>query len=1028
LLACGLLILISGNTLPALATAPATFTVTTPDANVPLPPVVLQYDAATKTGFNWDDIKGQNSDDRRPDNVMRVAVEYLVEGVRRMTGRTLPVISSNDLSRGIVLTTIAGAPPELRDDPQVKAALRNTGEDAYNASEAFFIRSEKNRLLVIANRWDGLADGIAALMEVSGYEILDMGPDWIYTPDYHHKPLSFTVAKSGRPSFYIRGLYGGSYNGSTYLYPPPDPQDERIVASKMRWRTGWRTWGESMPPYPGNVLDSYHSAVLDRMLELKKPEGFLVPRTLIGPDAERPDATKENERTLWVNSDPAGAPGAGQVFISNGTRWVPQNRGWIGAALDLSVPLVRKIVLEKMKASAASFFATHPDDVYVFPTEAEDGAYATIDKDVKYRNWYPEYLAAAKLPFGRPYALQGFHGLNHPKETWDASSASDHTFAFNNWLLHEYDKWIDSLPKAERVTATGQPKKALIRTSLYSYAYHDVPPNFNLDPRIRVMVAGYPKHRGSGQWVQCSSYRDVAAAFKRLLPNEPSGEYRIISDTDYTDSTMECIPAAWSAAPQALIEDLKSTYDSGTKALIYETDFNNGKYGLGYYLMSKLLWNVNLTVPQLDALRDRWLQRAYGSAWREMKAYYDFMLPENFPSNSSGTWARAVRLLDAADKKLDGSKEPDARRRLDDMKQFWYFYYLLDSGKAKPDDRDMQEFMWKSQMSYVTATDMLIDFFPKANRLPQNAAGDFAKGPARYTHEETQQWWAKILAHWPLVKVDFFADAVLKNGVPGNAVEQNDLVVVKEFQSAMPPMPIEVGREETTFSTVAHKAGDAIGFQRLWPDRPGDRLGSERAVSYGLEYWDRAPKSWKTVVEGARQISHLITREDGSKWQLVNVRKAAPQAGIYRFTVGEGGTEGVLTGWNYNAANGTYQGSAPMTYSFSNKPVAGKGSVYFYIPKGTKSLDVEVAGAKDRTLIFYTGLPATGMKESRRVTLSGAGTHRVPLQPGEDGALASADGSVGLPYLYSVPVLWARSPGALLVPRAIAKADGLSTE
>ena len=49
-------------------------------------------------------------------------------------------------------------------------------------------------------------------------------------------------------------------------------------------------------------------------------------------------------------------------------------------------------------------------------------------------------------------------------------------------------------------------------------------------------------------------------------------------------------------------------------------------------------------------------------------------------------------------------------------------------------------------------------------------------------------------------------------------------------------------------------------------------------------------------------------------------------------------------------------------------------------------------------------------------------------KPGEDGNIAqiTAGRNSQFPYLYSVPQLWAKTPSALLVPRAIAEADGLT--
>ena len=49
------------------------FTAVSPKGD--LLPVILQWDEATKTGFDWHVIRKLKTDDRRPDNVMRASVE-----------------------------------------------------------------------------------------------------------------------------------------------------------------------------------------------------------------------------------------------------------------------------------------------------------------------------------------------------------------------------------------------------------------------------------------------------------------------------------------------------------------------------------------------------------------------------------------------------------------------------------------------------------------------------------------------------------------------------------------------------------------------------------------------------------------------------------------------------------------------------------------------------------------------------------------------------------------------------------------
>ena len=767
---------------PALVFS-APFAVTGPGA---LPEIVIQDDPGRR-------------------NVSLQAAEFLCEGIEKMTGKRLPIARRTDYARGIILLTSAHAPAALRNDPAVKEALKNTGADSYNDREAFFIRSEKDRLLLIANTPNGLLAGVVELLESVDYEVLGMGPNWIHVPDYTKKPLVFDLTRAGRPGYYVRALWpttGQSYGVGT-LMKVAHPRDEPVGVSYSRWSIGTRMAGQSMPPFPGHAMQGYHRAVAEKMLATNTTDGFLVKKCTIGPEPDleqpalemdpledgagldklfaeekpapkpgtRPAAAPENEGELWISTelDPTKQV---KVFLSDGKTWKRQDINEFDVKLDISVPMVREIIFSEMKRRAEKHFAENPDDFFIFGTDPEDGGCAQMGKLLRYPNWYPDYLKAEGVPFGQPYVLHGYNGIDQPKETWDPDLQSNTVFGFNNWLLREFDKWIDSLPAAQRVTPAGKSKKEMVRCSGYSYNYHDVPPDFNLDLRVRLMIAGYAKHRGRGRWAPYgSSHQELAKAYHVLLPREPSGDYRIISLAAYWDGGTHGIPASWSAAPKSLAADLSGTCQAGIKAMSMETDFNFGKFGLAYYLITKMLWDPALTGEGLDAIRDRWFQRAYGSVWQEMKAYYDFMLKDNYPVNGPSTWATAIRLIDAAQQRLDGEKEPAVQRRLDDLKQYWYYHYLAESGQGTPNSAAMREFAWKGQMSYMVAMHMVVKrhFASKDardvaggisyNKGPEVAddvdldaltGTDLTKGPAHYTHEETQAWWAKVLEFWPV--------------------------------------------------------------------------------------------------------------------------------------------------------------------------------------------------------------------------------------------------------------------------------------
>jgi hypothetical protein len=1031
---------IGGFSLPVSAANPVPYVVWQPDQRFRMPDIVLQF-ATDESGAEWEKVNNPKWYEATPPILLGRAARYVQEALQRMTGKEFSVNSTPDLSAGIVLTLMNGATDDIRNDPEVKQALKEDPKDAYAAKEAFFIRSEQNRLLVVANTPAGLLDAVADLMKSVGYEVLGMGPDWIFAPDYRKKPLVFAINRAGRPGFYIRGLgatSGQSYGVGTIMSGLSDPKDETVDASYWRWMIGTRMYGTSMPGFPGHALQAYHKDVLARIkgTGAEEGEGFLAAKIPIGPKAERPAASPQNQDWLWIDSEGVGKGGAPLAWLSDGKTWIDQDPAEMAWNLDLSVPLVRQVIFKAMKTEAEAWFEKNPDELFVFASEAEDGApgNSMLDKRMKYKNWYPEYCAAEKIPFGQPYVLHGFKGLDHPKETWDPSFASDNMFAFACFLLHEFDKYVDGLPKNKQVTFTGKSKKEMVRCSFYSYNYHDVPPNFNPDPRIRVMIASYPKHRGVGKWEAFKSQEDMARAFKIMLPREPSGDYRIISLSYYSDPGPGCIPPGWSNSAAAIADDYRRAYDAGYRAINEETDFNFGKLGLGYYLISKILWNPAMTAKDLDAIRDRWFQRAFGSAWKEMKAYYDFMNPENYPVNGPNSWAKAIRLIDAASQKLEASKEPEAQRRVDDVKQYWYSHYLMDTGKFTEKSPELKEYIWKGQMSYMVAMHVVVrrNFKGEEANAVKAAAAPVSDGPAHYTHAETQAWWAKVLDCWKPTAVNLFSDAALANGKPAKSADLNDLVAVKEFQTGTADAPFIYNSgymKPVPFLMVARQKDDIVGFKLVWPYNPKDNYYIARKLPYGVEIWDPAGKKWESWMDKTQVFQQSVEKKDGkgSPLQVVDVQLKAPRPGTYRFDIGYGGNASSLTSFTYDPAAGKYASPVGFTY-YTNADGLTQSPVYFYIPKSTKRLDLETwDNYKGKTLYISKSLPPIDPNAARKVDLSEMGTHTIELQEGESGTVARLDSNgFAFPYCYSIPTFWAKSPDTLLIPRAIAEADALT--
>ncbi|MFA7335085.1 MAG: hypothetical protein WC130_12460, partial [Kiritimatiellia bacterium] len=1108
------LIALFGGAGAALAGANGPFTAVRPDhANLPTIVVADNMTVYTASGaatnLNWSGyITNLNAFGQSRINDLDAvsvwsAVKYLRDGIYQMTGQRLAVATHNTypLNNAIMLTTLAAltnspnAPADVVS--AAKAALIDNLNDPYtklyDRSEAFYIHTELNGIYIVANNFSGLGHAVVELLEGGhaaagyqvGYETLSMGPNWTYTPDYTAKNLVFKMEYSDHPGFYMRviapeaGAAGGvgtisySYlngadNDGNGLIAP----DEPVQISYDHWQRGFRIANQkqSMPASPGqggmNILISH----LTNMVATRSTEGLLAP-VRYGLYANRPAATSNNTDMLYFATDlPGNVTGALSWCVSPSYGWLESPATHVRAHPDLSVPGVRQVLLDNMKKQAEAFWVSHPGQVFSLPTEPGDGG-PTDDQFVKYtvyKNWYPEYRQAEGQAWGA-YKLSGSPvgpQPNQATESWwwnpsdpahpdSANAYSDTLMALNNWLLREFDKYVDSLPAANRLSG-GISKKQLVIASSLSYYYHDVPPNFNLDPRVRVTLAFFPQHRGQGKWVNLNDkYKDTMKAYSTLSP-QPGIRYFLTSQSvagsDWGVGAIYCGAPLFNLPYNIYDLIINSIYDVGSKGVVAQCDLNLGKTGLDLYLFSKLMWNPEITMYQLEALRTHWITRAYGTnAASVMKQYHDYTQYGTF-LNTVNARGRAMNFIQQADALIaPGTPE---QRRLDDLKQFWYYYYLQDIG-ADASSQELKEFMWKGQMSYMNPLlSFLLYTFKNArfDAVEQIASPNFFNtnvtppfiAAAHYEPAETAGWWANVRAHWPMSPINLFDDAVLANGTRGSTVDLNDLVGVQQFRTNAPagyltyhntyliPQPL----------TRAQQAGDVIGFQVYW----AATNSTVCRLPYSVSRWDAAQQQWTNVWNGYANSAFttgavfVTTADPAGRCQRVVARYTALVAGVYRFDLGAicalNKTSAMsllnirVSTLDYDLAGNTMSGaSIPQGLTCNRRLDMSSGYTYFYIPKGTTSLDLESYYTLGYALIdLYTGLPGNGnWTPTRTVNVSAHGLYRIPLNPGEAGSVARLRKLADrYPEICSIPLLWAVSPSLLMVPRAIAVADGLT--
>ncbi len=216
-----------------------------------------------------------------------------------------------------------------------------------------------------------------------------------------------------------------------------------------------------------------------------------------------------------------------------------------------------------------------------------------------------------------------------------------------------------------------------------------------------------------------------------------------------------------------------------------------------------------------------------------------------------------------------------------------------------------------------------------------------------------------------MVEVNDFADATLADGTRGRDVDLNELVRVADFRSLTTGRPFlfnSAQADPTPFVTVARE-GETIGFRFAWPSNETQlRFYGPKDVPVGIDYWDAATKTWDPVLDVTTTsvASHLLTEtKDDKPRHVAEIAHAASRSGTYRIEVGRGGFLATLGSLGYDVAANEFSERTPHTY-LSRASGLTQDPVYIYVPKGTRSLDLEVWDSYNRKQVqLYRGFRKT---------------------------------------------------------------------
>ena len=514
---------------------------------------------------------------------------------------------------------------------------------------------------------------------------------------------------------------------------------------------------------------------------------------------------------------------------------------------------------------------------------------------------------------------------------------------------------------------------------IYAYNQHSPPPTIKVHPRVVVQIAtafiqgGYSVEQLTTGWQKQGASIGIREYYSvhtwdRDLPGRARG-----SNIEYLTRTI----------PQF--------HAQGARFLSAESSDNWGCNGLGYYLAARMLWDVR-EAKRIDALKADFLDKAFGPAQKPMAEFYRLIDAKSKPLLTDDLLGRMYRKLEEA---RGLTQDPKIRARIDDLVLYTRYVELFNDYSQAQGDERQKRFetvikhglrMRKTMMIHTVALIRDVDARDKSVEVPKDV---------KVAREIKNPW----IDNRPFEEAEL--TAILKAGIAERKLFAFEPIA---FSDELIPA--------TKLKLAAVKTGSAGIYSRgvrnfwTWVEKPPVELKLQ--AMGGIVYQNKGEAVYRLFpmeeVEG-KSVSEAAIAPDKMERDLV---LKTTYKGLHRVEVSDHGA-GTRTLW----ADGV-----PMTLvSRPEAPanLAGRWSMYFYVPKGTKVIGGYASGPGD--LLDPTGRKAH-IFDKKPAYFS------IPVPAGQDGKLWKFQNTAGQRLLMTVPPCLARNERELLLPREVVERDG----
>lgn len=241
------------------------------------------------------------------------------------------------------------------------------------------------------------------------------------------------------------------------------------------------------------------------------------------------------------------------------------------------------------------------------------------------------------------------------------------------------------------------------RVGMYAYNQHSPAPTFRVDPNVIISVA--------------TAFMRGGYTIDEIIQGwQEKGAQIGIREYSSTGIWARAMPGAARASDMEYIRTMiPKYYAMGARYHTDEVSQAWGPYGLGHYLITRILWDVKEADRLPDLLQD-FYSRSFGNAQQEMQAYYEqFLFKSANPLLSDDLIGRMYRQLAEALKKDLSAAET---KRVEDFVLYSRFVELILAYKRADTTQQWDAYTDAARFGYRMRHSRMIDQNSATHYIP----------------------------------------------------------------------------------------------------------------------------------------------------------------------------------------------------------------------------------------------------------------------------------------------------------------------